>query len=378
MTRIRYFVAKGNRQYWQPSRILRALGWWPRRLPAERPAAVAMAEQLNAELDAWRGGGAEAPARRGHADPGSIAALVALYRRSEDFQRLRPSTRRRYLQCLEMIRGWAGDIPARGLSPGMVGEWHASLRRTAVTRAGRRIVVETPEKANSAVRVLRLLLSFGRRHNVLADNPAARPALHFGARKGRLWTQAAVDAFVASADAMGWHSVGTAVLLDEWIGQREGDVLGLRRDVYRDGAVRLAQAKTGAEVVLPVGMVPRLVERLEAELARQASAKLTATTLLVCEATGRPWKSDHFRHVFAAIRARAAEICPDVAGLWFMHLRHTAVTRLAEANCELPLIASVTGHSLATVETIIDRYLIRTEAMARAAFQKRLEREGGA
>jgi len=370
--RVRYLVerqgAAGPRYYWQPSAALRASGWRPRRLPNDRQAAVAAALSINGELDATRRpeDSVPAPAGRGrHQYPasGTIDALVALYRRSEDFRGLRPSTRRVYAQCLATISDWSGAVPTRGLTRAAVGEFYRDMRAT-------------PAKAAGTLRVLRLLLAFARRKSLVETNVATDQRLKASARKGRLWSREAVDAFAAAADAMGWHSVGTAVVLDEWIGQREGDVLALRREIYAGGALRLTQAKTGAGVVLPVGMIPRLVARLDAELGRQAVVRLGPNaTLLVCETTGRPWKADHFRHVFAGVRAEAAKACPDVAGLWFMHLRHTAVTRLAEANCELPLIAAVTGHGLATVEAIIDRYLIRTEAMARAAFGKRLAHE---
>jgi hypothetical protein len=62
--------------------------------------------------------------------------------------------------------------------------------------------------------------------------------------------------------------------------------------------------------------------------------------------------------------------------LWFMHLRHTAVPRLAEAGCEVPLISAVTGYSPKSVDQILSRYLIRTRAQAALAFQKRLAAEG--
>ena len=44
--------------------------------------------------------------------------------------------------------------------------------------------------------------------------------------------------------------------------------------------------------------------------------------------------------------------------LWFMHLRHTAVPRLAEAGCEVPLISAVTGYSPKSVDQILSRYLL--------------------
>jgi hypothetical protein len=85
--------------------------------------------------------------------------------------------------------------------------------------------------------------------------------------------------------------------------------------------------------------------------------------------------------IVAAIRAKAAEACPrfeieyllpgrngtdpkafsaEMRELTFFHLRHTAVTRLAEVECEAPLISAITGHSLKAVESILSRYLVRT------------------
>ena len=61
--------------------------------------------------------------------------------------------------------------------------------------------------------------------------------------------------------------------------------------------------------------------------------------------------------------------------LWFSRLRHTAVTRLADAGCEVPQIAAVTGHSPKTVHKILDHYLVATADQAKAAFLKRLHHE---
>jgi integrase len=63
------------------------------------------------------------------------------------------------------------------------------------------------------------------------------------------------------------------------------------------------------------------------------------------------------------------------ADLTFMHLRHTAITRLGEAGCPPHEIAAISGHSLKTVTDILERYLVRTAAIARVAFQRRLDAE---
>ena len=58
--KVRHLVLKDGRYYWQPASALRSAGWRPVRLPEDALAAAAKAEELNAEVDAWRRG--EAPA----------------------------------------------------------------------------------------------------------------------------------------------------------------------------------------------------------------------------------------------------------------------------------------------------------------------------
>jgi len=51
-------------------------------------------------------------------------------------------------------------------------------------------------------------------------------------------------------------------------------------------------------------------------------------------------------------------------------LRRTAVVRLAEADCTVPQIAALTGHSLKQVEGIMEMYFVRTYEMGAAAIAK--------
>ena len=365
-------VRRGPRYFWQPSTVLRAQGWRIVRLPDIRAAAIVEAERLNAILDAWRRGEdttdqippAAKPPHRIRPALGTVDALIADYRGAEEFTRLRPTTRRGYEQNLVIISDWAGDAPVRTLTPKRIKTFYRKLRPT------------TPSKANAVVRVIRLLLEYGCSEDWIEANPARKVRLIGTPSTGRLWPREAVQLFARIADRMGRSSIGTAVILNEWLGQREGDLIRLSRSIYREGSLWIRQSKTGAQVKLPVDLVPHLRVRLEEEFARQAAAEVTATTLIVSEVTGRAYTGDNFRHVFATVRAEAAKEMPEIADLWFMHLRHTAVTRLFEAGCELSWITEVTGHkSIKTCEIIIDRYLIHTGKLARLAFEKRLEKE---
>ena len=57
--------------------------------------------------------------------------------------------------------------------------------------------------------------------------------------------------------------------------------------------------------------------------------------------------------------------------LHFHDLRGTAVTRLALSNCSVPEIPAITGHTIATVEQILDaHYLGGRVELAESAIKK--------
>lgn len=397
--KIRHLVAKRNargsaRFYWQPSAELRAEGWQPERLPDDEGAAIARAEVLNADVDAWRMGqaAASAPAsvkaRGRRAAPGSVSALIQDYRASRWWSALQPGTRRSYEWALDAIEAWAGDQPARAVTPPAVQAFYEAQLRRVEQQGRKRVVVETPAKAAAAVRVLRLLMQVGVRLGYLPTNPAARPGISLRrARDPVLWSPDQVQHMAAVADRLGWRSVGTAILLNEWIGQREADVLALAPWRVAEAALVIQQGKTGRRVVLPVHLVPHLVARLRGEAEREG-AVLSAVHLLLHDRTGGRWNEHTFRHVFAEVRAAAVAglpaagyqasigAMPSCADLRFMELRHSAVTRLHEADVDEQGIAGITGHTPGSVRAILDRhYLVRTAKAAEGAFRKRLQAE---
>ncbi|WP_353402756.1 tyrosine-type recombinase/integrase, partial [Pseudophaeobacter arcticus] len=84
---------------------------------------------------------------------------------------------------------------------------------------------------------------------------------------------------------------------------------------------------------------------------------------------GTSWTSHGFSASWRKTLAKA-----KISGLTFHDLRGTAVTRLAIAGCEVPEIATITGHSLKDVGAILDaHYLSRNTQLAESAIMK-LER----
>jgi integrase len=403
--KVRHFkiqiVSGRERYYWQPAKALRLQGWRNQTLPQDRAAALAKAESLNLEVDAWRRGevAPNAPAaavrRARRVMVGSMDALIQDYKTSRFWLALAARTRREYSWALDIIAKWAGDMPARAITPPAVQAFYAAQMKRVEGEGKARRVIETPARAAAAVRVLRLLLTVGERLGYLppGSNPAAKPGLVMRRQRDPvLWSREAVVHMAAVADRLGWRSIGTAILLNEWLGQREADILALPPWREEGGAIVLRQGKTGRRVVLPVHLVPHLVERLKSESARPDAVRGLAQ-MLVHDRTGRGWNEHTFRHCFAAIREAAAKGLPEdrKAGLCvlsampgclelrFAELRHTAATRLHEAGVDEQGIATITGHTPGSVRAILDRhYLIRTERGAEAAFRRRLAAESGA
>jgi integrase len=85
--------------------------------------------------------------------------------------------------------------------------------------------------------------------------------------------------------------------------------------------------------------------------------------------SGRPWTSHGFQASWRMAARKAG-----IVEITFHDLRGTAVTRLAIVGCTEAEIATITGHSLRDVRSILDaHYLARDPALAESAIRK-LER----
>jgi integrase len=146
------------------------------------------------------------------------------------------------------------------------------------------------------------------------------------------------------------------LLLALWTGQRQGDLLRLAWSAYDGKDIKLRQSKTGARVVIPVG-------------APLKAALDTATKhgpIMLTSTDARPWTPDGFRASWGKACKKAG-----ITGVTFNDLRGTAVTRLALVGCTEAQIATITGHSLRDVRSILDaHYLHRDPELAREAISK--------
>ena len=276
---------------------------------------------------------------------GTVEALVDAYLDSQEFLNLRDRTRSDYRKLTKAIVKEFGDMPIKALADkGARGEfldWRDKLAK------------RSHRQADYAWVVLARVFSWSKNRGKIDVNPCEKGGRTYdGARPDKVWRDEEEKAFRAKASAQ----LELAYDLAVWTGQRQGDLLALTWTAYDGEKIRLRQSKTGAYVVIPV--FSKLKALLDATPKR-------AVTILTTQA-GLPWTPDGFRASWGKASVKAG-----VRDLTFNDLRGTAVLRLALSGCTVPEIATITGHSIRDVQSILDsNYLHRDVELAESAVRK--------
>ncbi|MFZ4687887.1 MAG: tyrosine-type recombinase/integrase [Polymorphobacter sp.] len=370
-----------TRFYWQPSAALKKAGWQLVTLGTDQDTAIKATQRLNDQVAEWKAGGAAtraAAAAGAAARPfrprGTVGEIIAAYRekRLPDHA---ASTQHTYGSCLDIIERWAGDVPAVQITRKRVQVFKTELAKPAKKGGPARLT-----RAAGTMRVGRTLFQWALNEDLISENPFAGAGVHNPAPRDQIWPDHAIDAMVTAADAAGVPSMGTAIMLAAFIGQREGDILKLQWSQWKDGRIRLRQGKTKRWV--EVRAVASLRTRLDALAAANRARAVPSLTLLVRESDGKAYPAHYFQVEFRRIKALAiAAGCDDLADLQYRDLRHTCIVRLAEADIELQNIAAISGHQIESCKRILETYMPGTTRMADAAieqFEAHQARQSGA
>lgn len=179
--------------------------------------------------------------------------------------------------------------------------------------------------------------------------------------KIQLWKEA--DVYCLVTEMLRNNEEGLAkFILTQWeIGQRIRSVINLRYGYnYRDGCFFYRCRKTDALIRL----------RVENESARQILDRdyRYGDYMFTRIRDGKPFGRD--------ISARFGYIRSHTKGyenskLKLSTLRHTAIVEFGRAGCTVPMIASVTGHSLKHIHATLEHYLSQDELTAVQAMGRR-------
>ena len=286
------------------------------------------------------------------APEGRLLRLLQEYQRSQNFLALRDKTRSDYIAYIKKVEAKFGDMPTKALADrrarGIFMDWRDQL------------ALKSPRAADHAWTVLAAVLAWAKDRGKIPVNPCERGGrVYHGTRVDHVWSIEDEAAFLRAAPS----HLRLALLLALWTGQRQGDLLRLPWSAHDGSVIRLRQSKSirkgtrrPVNVTIPVGAP--IKEALDAATKR--------STIILTTMDGTPWTSDGFRASWGKACAKAG-----VVGVTFNDLRGTAVTRLALVGCTEAEIATITGHSLRDVRSILDaHYLHRDAELARAAIHK--------
>lgn len=331
----------GQRFYFQVPGRVRPDKWpsKPIRLNDDPVLMFPQADELYKRLIAERGGKPFQSSMRG-----SIPWLLPEYHKSDRYRKLAKSTQYLYDFNAHFIKVWSkvnGDPHVRNIKRPNIFKFLQSFDGQ-------------PTKKKNIYTFLRILLQFAVDIGEIETNPALNMRLTVPDAEIHIWTQAEIDLFVKAADGMNLKVVGDAVLAGFEIGQRQGDILKMEygRD-YADGRFIFRQNKT--KEFMSIKATPVLADRLK-----------RSTGPIIPQLNGKRFLRGNFAKLFNRVR--------DKIGLkhcQFGHLRHTAVVSLARASCTTPEIAAITGHTLASVDAILKRYLPRDSKVADNAINRR-------
>ena len=287
----------------------------------------------------------EAIARKVTPPQGVLLSILQGYQVSSDFLGCAERTRRDYVDKFKLIEKEFSDFPLSALT---------DRRTRGIFMAWRdRLATRSRRQADYAWQVLARVLSWAHDRGLVLANPCARGGrLYRGSRAEKIWRADDQARFLAHAPA----HLHLPLLLALWTGQRQGDLLRLPWSAYDGTHIRLRQSKTGRRVVIRIG----------APLKRALDAAPRRSPIILTSKAGRPWTSGGFRASW-----RIACDAAGISEITFNDLRGTAVTRLALAQATEAEIATITGHSLRDVRSILDaHYLARDPALGDSAITK--------
>ncbi len=375
--------------YWQPSKTVREAGFTGEPLGKDFARAYARAEALTGEVEIWRSGGPLPRPVRPRANPGTVAALIARYRREhlggtkpDGSPLLRAKTRESYAAPLARIELWAGQHPLAYVTPARV----RALRDATARPLDQGGIGHSA--AYALLKTLRQLFAFAEAVDLIprGSNPATSFGLSAPPPRAQIWELDDDAAFDAAARDLGLPGMALARRVALYSAQREGDLLAFSEGQLTELAIldpvvrrafapddqpvmgwQLDQTKTSTDYsrrMLSIPFDQALLQQVQAALRtnrardRAATPPRLLTYLLVDDRTGLPWKKRDFIKAFRKVLSHAATATgrAHMGDLTWHDLRRTRVVRLRRRNFDKTMIGAITGLDPKTIDAMLKIY----------------------
>lgn len=310
---------------------------------------------------------------------GDVASALKDFRESNVWATIAKSTRTLWALYLTDLEDALGELALQSVDSAVAVPW---IEAVAAERG--------VPSAQNARRAANRFWSWARARGMVTTDPpfafedGARSTKARAISKTPIWRREQLDAFLNAKRIVDIGGNPTkmksrhyrtealpddmrlAVMLGFYTAQRLGDILSLNANqvsVDKKGrwwigaadAEEYRQQKTGTKVTIPINFA------LRAELIRQKIEPGDDRPLVQTESRGT-FDIAHFKRKFRVWRAAAR-----LQAFTFRALRASSMVAMAEAGATAPEIASVSGHSIARTQSILDVYIPKTSTLAENA-----------
>ena len=278
----------------------------------------------------------KAAAKPSRITAGTLDALLAAYRRSPEWNALRPASKATYTTYLRIL-DHRGDMRIEECTRRLL----LDIRDAIVVKRGK-------GAANGFMNMAGSLFAWAVQREWIAISPALNikrlPGGHL-----RPWTEAE---YARAMDALP-EPYRRVVVLAAHTGQRRGDLCRLPWTAYDGRRIRLVQHKTGVPLVLPV----------HGDLKRELDAwkEQRDGLLILTPPRAGAWQPNHLSDRMKLELEKAG-----LPGINVHGLRKLAATRLAEAGCSIHEICAMLGWTTLTMAQLYTR-AAEQETLASAA-----------
>jgi integrase len=308
--KIRHYVVKRSKGFWQPTAKMRALGFYSVPCGPDGPDAWAIAEEWNARWDKTRRGDAPSSAMVSADNlspdraeeltvypPRSLGEAFRRYRRTDEWARKAVRTREDWWRVWRRIKPVFGDCDPRTVTLEDLSAWRKAIEETVSLR-----------EAHRCLKIWRALwkVSAALGYCIRDADPSLGVRNRAAGGRSATWAEGEAVRLFKRAWRDGYHGLA-AIIAVAWSTQLSpGDVRALRASqLARDAsgtAFFAERAKTGK----PVGglLSDRALAALEAYLAK-LDIELHGEAYIFRNRSGAPYSKDTLGDDFRAVRAAA-------------------------------------------------------------------------
>ena len=386
MTRIklRYYVVKKGKGFWQPTRVMRKVGFISVPCGVDGPEAWVIAEQWNLRWDKARRGEACSPAMASSSNLSpqkceeltiypvrSLGEAFRRYRLTEEWARKAARTREDWWRCWRHIKPIFGDVDPRSVTLEDISGWRKAIEDLISLREAHRCL-----KIWRAMWKVAAALGYCLRESdpsLGVRNTAARP-------RSASWIEGEAARLYKRAWREGFHGLA-AVIAVAWSSQLSpGDVRSLRASQLRrdaHGAIFFSErAKTGK----PVGgaLSVRAITALDAYLDRM-HVILHGEAFIFRNRSGQPYTKDSLGDDFREVRI--AEFGAS-DGRTLADFRRSGAVEAIAGDATPAALAHAMGNTLSVSNALfatyvpVNRTTIHAVAEARRLGRRRLRENG--